>query len=56
MILDYSQQAVPQQEAPRTGRSTALPILNLGAGRWVVNVTPRPLYYKELAGTHGTGD
>jgi hypothetical protein len=44
------------QQGPRGGRSIALLILNLGTRTgWVVSVTPRPLYPREIPGTHCTG-
>jgi hypothetical protein len=42
--------------AQRGSRGIALLILNLGTRRgWVVSTTPRPLYPREILGTHCTG-
>jgi hypothetical protein len=42
--------------AKRGSRDIALLILNLGGRRgWVVSTTPRPLYPREIPGTHCTG-
>jgi hypothetical protein len=44
-------------ESPEVGgRGIALHSLDLGARRgWVVSTTPRPLYPREILGTHCTG-
>jgi hypothetical protein len=43
-------------ESPERGRGIALHSLGLGARRgWVVRTTPRPLYPREIPGTHCTG-
>jgi hypothetical protein len=43
-------------ESPEGGRGIALHSLDLGARRgWKVKTTPRPLYPREIPGTHGTG-
>jgi NhaP-type Na+/H+ or K+/H+ antiporter len=42
--------------AQRGSRGIALLIVDLVARRgWVVNTTPRPLYPREIPGTHCTG-
>jgi hypothetical protein len=43
-------------KAQRERRGIALLFFNLGAGWWwVVNATPRPLYPREILGTHCSG-
>jgi hypothetical protein len=44
------------EQAQRVDRGIALLFLDSGARRWwVVSTTPRPLYPREIPGTHCTG-